>query len=53
MSDGVLSYPTLQPMFEELRGNRVLLRPYTLADAAERHAANDESRDHLRPWEPE
>jgi len=40
-------------MFEELRGNRVLLRPYTLADAAERYAANDESRDHLRPWEPE
>lgn len=40
-------------MFEELRGPRVLLRPYTLADAAERYAANDESRDHLRPWEPE
>ena len=53
MADGVLSYPTQQPMFAELRGHRVLLRPYTLADAAERYGANDESRDHLRPWEPE
>lgn len=53
MSDGPIPYLTLQPMFEELRGDRVLLRPYTLADAAERYAANDESRDHLRPWEPE
>jgi RimJ/RimL family protein N-acetyltransferase len=40
-------------MFEELRGPRVLLRPYTLADAHARHTANAESRDHLRPWEPE
>ncbi len=53
MSDGVPAYPTLRPMFEELRGARVLLRPYTLADAADRYAANDESRDQLRPWEPE
>jgi RimJ/RimL family protein N-acetyltransferase len=53
MSDNPVTYMTLQPMFEELRGVRVLLRPYTLADAAERHAANAESRDHLRPWEPE
>lgn len=53
MSDRPAAYTSLQPMFEELRGPRVLLRPYTLADAAERYAANDESRDHLRPWEPE
>ncbi|GAB4217125.1 MAG: GNAT family N-acetyltransferase [Roseiflexaceae bacterium] len=46
-------YNTLRPMFEELRGPRVLLRPYTLADAEARHAANNESREHLRPWEPE
>ena len=48
MSDGIAPYTSLQPMFEELRGARVLLRPYTLADAAERYAANAESRDHLR-----
>src|ERR1044071_3072059 len=53
MPDNVLPYVTLRPMFEELRGQRVLLRPYTLADAEARHAANAESRDHLRPWEPE
>ena len=53
MSDGRVQYPSLQPMFEELCGARVLLRPYTLADAAERYAANAESREHLRPWEPE
>lgn len=53
MADGLAPYPSLQPIFEELRGARVLLRPYTLADAAERYAANAESRDHLRPWEPE
>src|SRR4051812_44424960 len=53
MSDKQIQYPTLRPMFEELRGTRVLLRPYTLADAAERYTANEESRDHLRPWEPE
>lgn len=53
MSDGLVHYTSLQPMFEELRGARVLLRPYTLSDATERYAANAESREHLRPWEPE
>ncbi len=53
MPDHQRPYMTLQPMFEELRGPRVLLRPYTLADAQARHTANAESRDHLRPWEPE
>lgn len=53
MPDNQRPYMTLQPMFEELRGPQVLLRPYTLADAQARHTANDESRDHLRPWEPE
>ena len=32
MPDNLLPYMTLRPMFEELRGKRVLLRPYTLAD---------------------
>src|SRR5689334_19416032 len=53
MSDNDLAYRTLRPIFEELRGPRVLLRPYTLADADARHTANAESREHLRPWEPE
>ncbi len=53
MPDNQRPYMTLRPMFEELRGPRVLLRPYTLADAQARHTANAESRDHLRPWEPE
>ncbi len=53
MATQQLRYPTLRPIFEQLRGPRVLLRPYTLADADARHAANTESRDHLRPWEPE
>ena len=53
MPDNQRPYMTLRPMFEELRGPRVLLRPYTLADAHARHTANAESRDHLRPSEPE
>lgn len=53
MPDNQRPYTTLRPMFEELTGPRVLLRPYTLADAQARHTANAESRDHLRPWEPE
>ena len=53
MADKQIQYPTLRPMFEELRGTRVVLRPYTLADADERYMANAELRDHLRPWEPE
>jgi RimJ/RimL family protein N-acetyltransferase len=53
MSDNDIPYRTLRPIFEELRGPRVLLRPYTLADADARHTANAESREHLRRWEPE
>ena len=53
MADEQITYPTLRPMFAELPGTRVLLRPYTLTDADERYTANMESRDHLRPWEPE
>ena len=52
MSDNDIPYRTLRPIFEELRGPRVRLRPYTLADADARHTANAESREHLRRWEP-
>jgi RimJ/RimL family protein N-acetyltransferase len=39
------------PLFDALRGERILLRPYRLEDAAEAQAAVAESRDHLWPWE--
>jgi hypothetical protein len=37
-------------LFDELRGERILLRPYRLEDDAEAQAAVAESRDHLWPW---
>ncbi len=43
---------TLVPMFEELRGIRVLVRPYMPEDAPLVHEAIAESRDHIRPWLP-
>lgn len=42
----------LLPLFEELCGERVIVRPYREADAPELQAAVAESRDHLRPWLP-
>jgi ribosomal-protein-serine acetyltransferase len=42
--------PTLIDLPPELRGPRVLLRPYRADDAEQVFAAIDESRDHLRPW---
>src|SRR4051812_28582373 len=42
--------PTLIDLPPELRGPRVLLRPYRPDDAEQVFAAIDESRDHLRPW---
>jgi RimJ/RimL family protein N-acetyltransferase len=41
---------TLIDLPPELRGPRVLLRPYRADDAEKLFAAIDESRDHLRPW---
>ncbi len=43
---------TLIPLFEELRGPQVVVRPYRLEDAEEVFAAVDESREHLWPWLP-
>ena len=43
---------TLIPLFEELRGPRVVVRPYRLEDAEEVFAAIEESRQHTRPWLP-
>src|SRR5450432_2416088 len=45
-------YRTLIPLFEELRGERVLVRPYQENDAPSLFEAIAESREHLRPWEP-
>jgi RimJ/RimL family protein N-acetyltransferase len=42
--------PTRIDLPSELRGPRVLLRPYQADDAEQVFAAIDESRDHLRPW---
>jgi RimJ/RimL family protein N-acetyltransferase len=42
--------PTLIDLPSELRGPRVLLRPYRADDAEQVFAAIDESLDHLRPW---
>ena len=40
-----------RPIFEELRSERLLLRPYRLEDAPALYEAIAESREHLRPWE--
>ncbi|HEY1390079.1 MAG TPA: GNAT family N-acetyltransferase [Ktedonobacterales bacterium] len=45
-------HTTLIPLFEELRGPRVVVRPYRLDDADGLFAAVDESRQHLWPWLP-
>jgi RimJ/RimL family protein N-acetyltransferase len=46
------TYRTQIPLVEELRGARVLVRPYRLEDAEALRAAVDESREHVRPWLP-
>jgi ribosomal-protein-serine acetyltransferase len=43
---------TLIPLFEELRGERVLVRPFREGDAEALRAAVAESREHVRPWLP-
>lgn len=42
----------LPPLFEELQGARVVIRPYQQSDAQALFEAVAESRDHLRPWQP-
>jgi ribosomal-protein-serine acetyltransferase len=44
--------PVLLPLFEELQGERVLVRPYADSDAAALQEAVAESREHLRLWLP-
>ena len=48
-----VSSPIVPPLIDlpsELRGPRVLLRPYRVDDAEQLFAAINESLDHLRPW---
>ena len=45
-------FRTLLPLFNELRGERVLVRPYRLEDAEAVQEAVAESREHIRPWLP-
>lgn len=42
----------LVPLFEELRGERAIIRPHRIADFDELWAAIQESRELLRPWLP-
>ena len=46
------TFHTLIPLFKELRGERVVVRPYRESDAQSLYEAVAESRDHLRPWMP-
>jgi RimJ/RimL family protein N-acetyltransferase len=52
MSSDKPTNPLLIPMFEELRGERVIVRPYREEDAAALQEAVAESREHIRPWLP-
>ncbi len=44
--------PLLIPFFEELRGERVIVRPYREEDAPALYESVAESREHIRPWLP-
>ncbi|HLI09032.1 MAG TPA: GNAT family N-acetyltransferase [Ktedonobacteraceae bacterium] len=45
-------FQTLIPLFDELQGERVIVRPYHKADAQALYEAVAESRDYLRLWLP-
>ncbi|HEX8221340.1 MAG TPA: GNAT family N-acetyltransferase [Chloroflexia bacterium] len=45
-------FDTLIPIFEELRSERLTVRPYRVEDAEGLKEAVDESREHVRPWLP-
>jgi RimJ/RimL family protein N-acetyltransferase len=46
------TYRTALPLFDELRGARIIVRPFHAEDAAALKEAVDESREHVRPWLP-
>lgn len=45
-------YPSQIPLFDELTGERVIVRPHRLDDFDEMWDAIQQSRDELRPWLP-
>lgn len=45
-------YRSLTPLFDELHGERVIVRPYHEEDAQALQEAVAESREHIRPWLP-
>jgi RimJ/RimL family protein N-acetyltransferase len=45
-------FRTQVKLFDELSGERVLVRPFLVEDAAALQAAVAESREHIRPWLP-
>ncbi|WIG57676.1 MAG: Acetyltransferase, GNAT family [Ktedonobacterales bacterium] len=47
-----VTYLSQIPLFEELRGEHIIVRPYREVDAVDHYAAIDESREHCRPWLP-
>lgn len=46
------AYRTLIPLFDELVGERIVVRHYRADDARALMEAVEESRDHIRPWLP-
>jgi RimJ/RimL family protein N-acetyltransferase len=52
MRMGMRMRPSQIPLFEELRGERVLVRPFRAEDADDHFTAVMESLDHVRPWLP-
>ncbi len=47
-----MRFPSQIPLFEELVGERVIVRPHRLDDFDELWKALQESRDQIRPWLP-
>ncbi len=47
-----IDYPSQIPLFEELVGERIIVRPHRLDDDQPLWDAIQESRDELRPWLP-
>lgn len=47
-----VEYPSQIPLFDELVGERIIVRPHRLDDDQPMWEAIEESRDELRPWLP-
>jgi RimJ/RimL family protein N-acetyltransferase len=52
MGEQVKVEPSLIPLFDELRGERIYVRAYREEDAKALQEAVAESREHIRPWLP-